>query len=70
MSNEQFNAFAAAVDANRILQDRLAGAARDYADTVVAIAAKTGFRITADQLRAAQIANIPEAMAMGTEDNA
>ena len=58
-SAEQMNAFAAAVDADRALQEKLAAAASDYAAAVVAIAARAGFAITADQVQAAQLENLP-----------
>ena len=58
-SAEQMNAFAAAVDADRALQEKLAAAASDYAAAVVAIAARAGFAITADQVQAAQLVNLP-----------
>lgn len=58
-SAEQMNAFAAAVDADRALQEKLAAAASDYAAAVVAIAASAGFAITADQVQAAQLENLP-----------
>jgi len=53
------NAFAAAVEADLALQEKLAAVAADYADAVVAIAARAGFAITADQVQAAQLASVP-----------
>ena len=53
------NAFAAAVEADLALQEKLAAVAADYADAVVAIAARAGFAITADQVQAAQLDNLP-----------
>jgi len=58
-SAEQMNAFAAAVEADLALQEKLAAVAADYADAVVAIAARAGFAITADQVQAAQLASVP-----------
>jgi predicted ribosomally synthesized peptide with nif11-like leader len=58
-SAEQMNAFAAAVETDRALQEKLAAAASDYAAAVVAIAARAGFAITADQVQAAQLENLP-----------
>ena len=58
-SAEQMNAFAAAVETDRALQEKLAAAASDYAAAVVAIAARAGFAITADQVQAAQLVNLP-----------
>ena len=58
-SAEQMNAFAAAVETDRALQEKLAAAASDYAAAVVAIAARAGFAITADQVQAAQLASVP-----------
>ena len=56
---EQMNAFAAAVEADLALQEKLAAVAADYAAAVVAIAARAGFAITADQVQAAQLASVP-----------
>ena len=58
-SAEQMNAFAAAVETDRALQEKLAAAASDYAAAVVAISARAGFAITADQVQAAQLENLP-----------
>ena len=58
-SAEQMNAFAAAVETDRALQEKLPAAASDYAAAVVAIAARAGFAITADQVQAAQLVNLP-----------
>ncbi len=58
-SAEQMKAFAAAVEADLALQEKLAAVAADYADAVVAIAARAGFAITADQVQATQLASVP-----------
>ena len=59
MSDDQLNAFVAAVESDPVLQDKLSAAAIDYATTVVAIAARAGFAITAEQVQAAQNAHLP-----------
>lgn len=59
MSGYQLNAFAAAVESDPVLQDKLSAAASDYAANVVAIAARAGFAITAEQVQAAQNAYLP-----------
>ena len=56
-SAEQMNAFAAAVETDRALQEKLAAAASDYAAAVVAIAARAGdFQESCHSLAATQAA--------------
>ena len=59
MTGDQLSAFVAAVESDPGLQDKLSTAASDYAVTVVAIAARAGFAITAEQVQAAQNAYLP-----------
>ena len=60
MPGDQLSAFAAAVESDPALQDKLCEAASTYAAAVVAIASQAGFVITADQVKAAQNAFLPE----------
>ena len=60
MPGDQLSSFAAAVESDPALQDKLAEAASAYADSIVAIASRAGFVITADQVQAAQSAFLPE----------
>ena len=60
MLGDQLSDFAAAVESDPALQDKLCEAASTYAAAVVAIASQAGFVITADQVKAAQNAFLPE----------
>ena len=60
MPGDQLSSFAAAVESDPALQDKLSEAASAYADAVVAIASRAGFVITAGQVQAAQNAFLPE----------
>jgi predicted ribosomally synthesized peptide with nif11-like leader len=60
MPDDQLSAFAAAVESDPALQEKLSAAAKAYAEAVVAIASRAGFKITADQVQAAQNAFLPE----------
>ena len=60
MPGDQLSDFAAAVESDPALQDKLCEAASTYAAAVVAIASQAGFVITADQVKAAQNAFLPE----------
>ena len=60
MPGDQLSAFAAAVESDPALQDKLCEAACAYAAAVAAIASQAGFVITADQVKAAQNAFLPE----------
>ena len=59
MSGDQLNDFVAAVESHPVFKDKFSAVAIDYAATVVAIEAKAGFAITAEQLQAAQNAYLP-----------
>jgi len=60
MPDDQLSAFTAAVESDPALQEKLSAAAKAYAEAVVAIASRAGFKITADQVQAAQNAFLPE----------
>jgi len=60
MPDDQLSAFTAAVESDPALQEKLSAAAKAYAEAVVAIASRAGFKITSDQVQAAQNAFLPE----------
>ena len=55
MSQDQFNAFLDAVEANEALQEKVQTEANRYADAVVAIAKEAGFGVTAEDVKRAQL---------------
>ena len=55
MSDDQFNAFLEAVEADAALQEKVHTEASRYADAVVAIAKEAGFGITAEDVKRAQL---------------
>ena len=55
MSDDQFKAFLEAVEADAALQEKVQTEANRYADAVVAIAKEVGFRITAEDVKRAQL---------------
>ena len=55
MSDDQFKAFLEAVEADAALQEKVQAEANRYADAVVAIAKEVGFRITAEDVKRAQL---------------
>ena len=55
MADDQFKAFLEAVEADAALQEKVQIEANRYADAVVAIAKEVGFRITAEDVKRAQL---------------
>ncbi len=62
LSDHDFQAFQARLQNDEALQQQLTAAAESYAQAVVAIAAEAGFSISAEEVQAAQLSQLPSAL--------
>jgi predicted ribosomally synthesized peptide with nif11-like leader len=62
LSDHDFQAFQARLQNDEALQQQLTAAAESYAQAVVKIAAEAGFSISAEEVQAAQLSQLPSAL--------
>jgi predicted ribosomally synthesized peptide with nif11-like leader len=62
ISDNDFQAFQARLQSDEALQQQLTAAAESYAQAVVKIAAEAGFSISAEEVQAAQLSQLPSAL--------
>jgi predicted ribosomally synthesized peptide with nif11-like leader len=62
ISDNDFQAFQARLQNDEALQQQLTAAAESYAQAVVKIAAEAGFSISAEEVQAAQLSQLPSAL--------